>query len=133
MILCVGVATLVNLLFRRMPSGEGAGKGGKMPADRGRQVRRRKGEGEGEGEGRRKKEEGRRKKEEGRRKREEGRGKKGKGGCKGTGRIFLCEEQAPDSEWWSQEDCAWWSKGKRTKKGFSNGDGSFQKGWFRTY
>ena len=26
--------------------------------------------------------------------------------------------------------CAWWSKGKSGKKGFSKGDGSFQKGGF---
>ena len=49
--------------------------------------------------------------------RRKGKGK-GKGGFKGTRRAFLGEEQALDSEWWSKEDCAWWSKGKRGKKGF---------------
>ena len=44
---------------------------------------------------------------------------KGKGGFKGTGRVFLGEEQAQDPEWWSQEDCARWSKRKRGEKGFS--------------
>ena len=37
---------------------------------------------------------------------------------KRTGRAFLCEEQAQDPEWWSEEDCAWWSKGKKARKVF---------------
>ena len=69
----------------------------------GRQVRKRKGKGKG----------------------------KGKGGLIGTGRAFLGEEQAQDPERWS-EDCAWWSRGKRDKKGFSEGNEGFWKGGFRT-
>ena len=67
-----------------------------------------------------------------RRRRGKGKGK-GKGGFKGTGRAFLGEEHAQDPEWWSEEDCAWWSKGKRGKKGVSKGNEGFQKGGFRTY
>ena len=70
---------------------------------KGRQVRRRKGKGKG----------------------------KGKGGFKGTGRAFLGEDQAQDPEWWSEGDCAWWSKGKRGKKGFPKGNDNFQKCGFR--
>ena len=58
---------------------------------KGRQVRKRKGKGKG----------------------------KGKGGLKGTRRAFLGEEQAQDPEQRSEEDCAWWSRGKRDKKCFS--------------
>ena len=66
--------------------------------------------------------------------RRKGKGKgKGKGGCKGTRRAFLGEEPAQDPEWWSEEDCAWWSKGKRGKKGFSKGNEGFWKSRFRTY
>ena len=46
----------------------------------------------------------------------------------GTGRALLGEEQAHESELWSEEDCAWWSKGKRCKTGFSEGNESFRKG-----
>ena len=54
-------------------------------------------------------------------KRRKSKGKgKGKGGFKGTGRAHFGEEQAQDREWWSEEDCAWWSKGE-----------GFQKGGFR--
>ena len=42
---------------------------------------------------------------------------KDKGGFKRTGRAFLGEAQAQEPEWWSEEDCAWWSKGKKGKKG----------------
>ena len=62
-----------------------------------------------------------------------GQGKrKGKGGSKGAGRGFIREEQAQASELWSGEDCAWWSKGKRGKKGSSKGNESFWTGGFRT-
>ena len=64
-------------------------------------------------------------------KRTKGKGK-GKGGSTGTGRAFLGEEQAQDPEWRSEEGCAWWSKGKRGKKGFSKGNENFWKGGFRT-
>ena len=48
--------------------------------------------------------------------RRKGKGRaKGKGGFNGTKRAFLGEEQAQDPEWWSEEDCARWSKGKRGK------------------
>ena len=50
----------------------------------------------------------------------------------GTGRALLGEEQAQESELWSEEYCAWWSKGKRCKKGFSEGNESFRKGGVRT-
>ena len=63
------------------------------------------------------------------RKLKEGRGKgKGKGESKGPGRAFLGEEQTQESELWSEEDCAWWSKGIRRKKGCSKGNESFWKG-----
>ena len=64
--------------------------------------------------------------------RRKGKGK-GEGGFKGTGRAFLGEEQAQESERWSEEDCALWSKRKRGKKGFSKGNEGFQEGGFRTY
>ena len=44
--------------------------------------------------------------------------RKGKSGSKVTGRAFHCQEQAQDPEWWSEEDLAWWSKGKKGKKDF---------------
>ena len=53
-----------------------------------------------------------------RRRKSKGKGK-GKGGFKRFGRAFLGEEQAQDLEWQSEEDRAWWSNGKRGKKGFS--------------
>ena len=66
-------------------------------------------------------------------KRRKGKGKrKGKGGFKRTGRAYLGEEQRQDSEWLSEEDCAWWSKGKSGKKGSSKGNDGFQKSVFRT-
>ena len=34
---------------------------------------------------------------------------------------------------WSEEDPAWWSKGKKGKKGLSKGNDGFQKGGFRPY
>ena len=51
---------------------------------------------------------------------------------KGTGRAFLRKELAHESELWSEEDCAWWSKGKRSKKGYSTGNEGFQKDGFRS-
>ena len=49
-------------------------------------------------------------------KRRKGKGKgKGKGRSKRTGRAFFGDEQAQDSEWWSEEDFAWWSKRKARK------------------
>ena len=66
--------------------------------------------------------------------RRKGKGKgKGKRGFKGTGRAFLGEEQAQDPECWSEEDCAWWFKGKSGKKGFSKGYEGFQQSCFGTY
>ena len=51
-------------------------------------------------------------------KRRKGKGKgKGKGRSEITGRAFFGDEQAQDPEWWSEEDSAWWSKGKKGKKG----------------
>ena len=40
-----------------------------------------------------------------------------KGRSQRTGRAFFGDEQAQDPEWWSQEDFAWWSEGKKGKKG----------------
>ena len=34
---------------------------------------------------------------------------------------------------WSEEDFAWWTKGRKGKKGLSKGNGDFQKGAFRPY
>ena len=42
---------------------------------------------------------------------------KGKGGSKEAGRPFLGEDKAQESELWSGENCAWWSKGKPGWKG----------------
>ena len=42
--------------------------------------------------------------------------RKGKGKFKRTGRAFCGEEQPQDPELWSEEDFAWWSKGKRARK-----------------
>ena len=58
-----------------------------------------------------------------------GQGKaKNKGGSTGNGKAFIGEEQAQESELWSEEDCAWCSDGKRGKKGFSKCNVSFRKG-----
>ena len=43
------------------------------------------------------------------------------------------DEQAHDSEIWSEEDFAWWTKGRKGKKGLSKGNDGFQKGGFRPY
>ena len=56
-----------------------------------------------------------------------------KGRSKRTGRAFFGDEQAQDPEWWSQEDFAWWSGGKKGKKGLPKGNDGFQKGGFRPY
>ena len=65
--------------------------------------------------------------------------KRGKGKGKGmhkslskrSGRAFLGEEQAQYSEMWSEEDFAWWTKRRKSKKGLSKGHDGFQKGGFR--
>ena len=46
---------------------------------------------------------------------------KGQGGFKDKGKAFLGEEEAQDPDWQSEEDGAWWSKGRRGKKGSSKG------------
>ena len=46
---------------------------------------------------------------------------------------FVGEEQAQDSELWSEEDFASWTKGRKGKKGLSKGNDGFQKGGFRPY
>ena len=67
-------------------------------------------------------------------KRRKGKGKgKHKGISKRSGRAFLGEEQAPDSEMWSEEDFVWWTKGRKGKKGLSKGNDGFKKGGFRAY
>ena len=48
--------------------------------------------------------------------------KKRKGKRKTRGRAFLGEEQAQDSEMWSEEDFVWWTKGRKGKKGVSKGN-----------
>ena len=64
-------------------------------------------------------------------KRRTGKGKgKGNGRFKRTGRAFFGDEQAQNPGWWSEEDFAWWSKGKKGKKGWSKGNGGLQKGGF---
>ena len=64
--------------------------------------------------------------------RRKGKGKgKHRGIYKRSGRAFLGEEQAQDSEMRSEEDLAWWTKGRKGKKGFSKGSDGFQKGGFR--
>ena len=63
-----------------------------------------------------------------------GKGKgKGKGRSKTTGRAFFGDEQVQDPEWWSEEDFAWWSEGKKGKKGLSKGNDGLQNGGFRPY
>ena len=42
-------------------------------------------------------------------------------------------EQVQDPKWWSEEDFAWWSKGKKGKKGLSKSNDGFQKCGFRPY
>ena len=65
-------------------------------------------------------------------KRREGKGKgKDKGKSKRTGRALFGEEQAQDSELWSEEDFAWWTKGRKGKKGWPKSNDGFQKGSFR--
>ena len=60
-------------------------------------------------------------------KRRKGKGKgKGKGRSKRTRRTFFVDEQA-------QETFAWWSEGKKGKKGLSKCNDGFQKGGFRPH
>ena len=40
---------------------------------------------------------------------------------------LFSDEQEQDPEWWSEEDFAWWSKGRKGKKGLSKGNDGFQK------
>ena len=63
-------------------------------------------------------------------KRTRGKGK-GKGRSNRTGRAFCGEEHGQDPELWSEEDFAWWSEGKKDKKGLTKGNDGFQKGEFR--
>ena len=41
---------------------------------------------------------------------------KAKVDSKELGRAYLGEEQTQDTEWWSEEDSVWWSKGKKARK-----------------
>ena len=66
------------------------------------------------------------------RRKEKGKGKH-KGKSTRSGRAFLGEEQAQDSEMWSKEDFTWWTKGRTGKKGLKKDNGGFQKGVFRPY
>ena len=50
---------------------------------------------------------------------------KGKGRSKRTGRAFSGDEQTQDTEWRQEEDPVWWSKGKKGKKGWSEGNDGF--------
>ena len=62
-------------------------------------------------------------------KRRKGKGKgRDKGRSKRTGRVFFGEKQAQYSELWSQEDFAWWTKGRQGKKGWSKSNDGSQKG-----
>ena len=64
-------------------------------------------------------------------KRRKGKGKgKHRSISKRSGRAFLGEEQAQDSEMWSEEDSAWWTKGRNGKKGLSKGNDGSQSGGF---
>ena len=54
---------------------------------------------------------------------------KAQGFYKGGGRAFPWR-RTKDSEQWSEEDFAWWNKGK---KGLSTGNDGFQKGGFRPF
>ena len=58
---------------------------------------------------------------------------KGRGKFKRTGRAFFGEGQPQYPEFWSEEDFAWWSKGKKGNKGWSKGNEGFHKGGFRPY
>ena len=60
-------------------------------------------------------------------KRRKGNGK-GKGGLKRIGNAYFGEEQTQDNDWWSEEDCVWWSKGKKSKKGLPKGKNKFPEG-----
>ena len=64
------------------------------------------------------------------RRKRKGKGK-GRGRSKTTGTAFSSDEQVQDPEWWSEEDFAWWSKGKKGKKGLSKSNDGFLKGGFR--
>ena len=90
---------------------------------KGRLVNRRKGK------RKRKRQRQRQRKRKRKRKRRKKRGKH-PGTYKGSGRAFLGEEQAQDSEMWSEKDFAWWNKGRKGKKGLSKGNDGFQKGVF---
>ena len=37
------------------------------------------------------------------------------------GKAYIGEEQTKDTEWWSEEDCAWWSRGKKKQERFFEG------------
>ena len=58
---------------------------------------------------------------------------KGKGISPKSGRAFHGEAQAQDSEMWSEEDFAWWTKGRKGKKSLPKGNDGFQKGGFRPH
>ena len=50
-----------------------------------------------------------------------------KGSSKRTRRAFFGEEQAQDPEWWSEEDFAWRSKGKKDKRACQRGVMDFRR------
>ena len=56
-----------------------------------------------------------------------------KGRSKRTRRVFFGKEQAQDTELWSEEDFAWWTKGRKGKKGWSKSNDGFPKGSYRPY
>ena len=67
-------------------------------------------------------------------KRRKGKGKRtGEGRSKRTRRVFFGDERAQDPEWWSEEDFAWWSEGKKSKNGLSKSIDGIQKVVFRPY
>ena len=55
------------------------------------------------------------------------------GRLKSIGNAYLGEEQTQDTEWWSEEDSVWWSKGKEGKKDSSKGKNNLPESDSRTY
>ena len=55
------------------------------------------------------------------------------GRLKSIGNAYLGEEQTQDTEWWSEEDSVWWSKGKEGKKDSSKGKNKLPESDSRTY
>ena len=52
---------------------------------------------------------------------------------KSIGNAYFGEEQTQDTEWWSEEDSVWWSKGKEGKKDSSKSKNNLPESDSRTY